>query len=213
MTIDFDDQGADHVISDMCQSADARKYLDKLHYANPNFKATLFAIPAEMTLEQLNWFKANEQWVELAMHGFFHTSNYECEKMTYQEFDDLMHSSITHRVSQHFVKGFKAPGWQISDDCYRWLLDNDWWVADQGYNDDRRPSGLSAYVNHNGSFKSYKSGKGSDGSDVTIVDDVEAWHGHTWNCVGNGIEETFDHVKNLVENADNFQFVSEVLNG
>jgi hypothetical protein len=36
-------------------------------------------------------------------------------------------------------------------------------------------------------------------------------HGHTWNCVGNGIEETYGQVEEMVKTASDFKFVSEVL--
>lgn len=195
---DFDDFGADTIISDQCQSHDCRKELDKLHYANMNFKVTLFAIPAQMTYELLEWCDKNRGWVELAVHGFYHSSNYECSDWTYDDMAEHM-AKIEGNV---FVKGFKAPGWQISEGCYNWLNENGWWVADQAYNNHRRPDGIPAYVNQDGNFFSIV---------VDEVNPVEAWHGHTWNCVGNGIEETFDHVKDLVENATEFKFVSEVL--
>lgn len=207
MTIDLDDFGADHVISDMCQSHDCRKELDKLHYANQAFKVTLFAIPMEMTPELIRWCNWNHSWVELAFHGFSHSSNYECEKLSYEDFGTLMLEFKDLWEDTSFVKGFKAPGWQISDGAYQWLLDNGWWVADQAYNNDRRPKELPAYVNNNDTFSVNLP------SDTDEHEVVEAWHGHTWNCVGNGIEETYDHVENLVKNAKDFQFVSEVLNG
>lgn len=202
MVVDFDDFGANHIISDSCQAHDCRDKLDALHYANPNFKVTLFAIPGEMTPEILEWCRSNASWVELAVHGIFHTSNYECEKMTYEEFDQKM-QAVSMVTNGYFAKGFKAPGWQISDDIYKWLLDHGWWIADQAYNNDRRPTELPAYVNDNGQFFSY--GK------TDYMEPVEAWHGHTWNCVGNGIYETYEQVEGLVKAAEEFKFVSEVL--
>jgi hypothetical protein len=199
MVFDWDDFGANHVISDMCQSHDCRDKLDQLHYANHDFKCTLFAIPGEMTAELAEWCYANRSWVELAVHGFFHRDNYECAEMTYEEFDQKI-KFFQPMLDRYFVKGFKAPGWQISDDIYRWLADHGWWVADQAYNNERRPLKLRAYVNHNGQF--YR----DDSSEP-----VDAWHGHVWDCCGNGIYETFDHVRSLVENAKEFKFVSEVL--
>lgn len=196
MIFDSDDFGCDHEISDMCQSHDCRDVLNKLKEINPAFKATLFAIPGEMTPELLNWAFYNNQWIELAIHGFFHDSNYECEKMTYQEFDDLMNHSSVRAVIPRFAArentalGFKAPGWQISDGCYRWLKDNGWWVADQAYNDERRPKDL----------KVYKLGEGSV-------------HTHTWNCVDNGVYELFDELAEKVKNETEFKFVSEVVHG
>lgn len=183
---DADDFGCNHVISDMCQSHDCRDQLDKFHIANPNFKATLFAIPGEMTSELLGWCVANSGWVELAVHGFYHTSNYECEKMTYDEFNTLMESMPI--IEDFFVKGFKAPGWQISDEIYEWLYDHDWWVADQLYNDGRRPKRLKVY---------------RIGSD--------SMHHHTWDCVGNGVYEQEEYILDRIKGETDFAFVSEMV--
>ena len=187
----------------MCQSHDCRERLDQLHYANPDFKVTLFAIPGEMTQEILNWCRANRSWVELAVHGFYHTSNYECDNITYEEFNDKM-LELGDIIDIYFVKGFKAPGWQISEGAYSWLKDNGWWIADQSYNNDRRPKEIPAYVNNGGEFYVQ--------IDDSTLETVAAWHGHTWDCVGNGIYETFDRVKSAVEGANEFKFVSEILN-
>lgn len=207
MIFEWDDFGCTHEISLMCQSYDCRDQLLRLREVNPKFKATLFAIPGEMTMELLNWCKVNDDWIELAFHGFFHASNYECEKMTYERFDELMQLLVKHGLDQYFVKGFRAPGWQISDGIYEWLKDNGWWVADQGYNDTRRPAQLNAYVNYNGQFKVLPK--------VGEPKEVEAYHGHVWNvgALGNepnGIYEDFDKVVNLVENATEFKFISEL---
>lgn len=187
MIFDSDDFGCNHVISDMCQSHDCRDILDKLHLANPAFKATLFAIPGEMTAELLNWCDANKSWIELAFHGFYHTSNYECEKMTYEEFNDNMRKCVGY-LDAGFVKGFKAPGWQISDAAFEWLYDNGWWVADQAYNNDRRPKDLQTYIIGDNSV-----------------------HTHTWNCVGNGVYELEEQLLEQVKNETEFLFVSEAI--
>lgn len=205
MIVEFDDFGSSHIISDQCRSHDCRDQLDKLHILNPAFKCTLFAIPGEMTMELLKWCEANNSWIELAYHGFFHSSNYECEKLTYEQFDELMHSSVTHRVAQYFVKGFRAPGWQISNACYEWLYDNDFWVADQGYNTERRPEGLKAWVNEDNNFRVWTPGIGYGGY-------IAAYHGHTWDVGWNGIYEDYNKVSDIVKNSTEFQFVSEVVN-
>lgn len=191
IVFDSDDFGANHVISDMCQSHDCRDQLDKFHLANPAFKATLFAIPGEMTPELLEWSSANSGWIELAVHGFFHTSNYECEKMTYEEMAWQM-ERFKPMVETNFVKGFKAPGWQISDACFEWLYDNGWWIADQPYNDMRRPIGLKTYkIGHN--------------PDITPI------HTHTWDCVGNGVYELEGQILEQTKDETEFKFISEVL--
>ena len=55
IVFDSDDFGANHEISNMCQSHDCRDALLKLKEVNSAFKATLFAIPGEMTQELLDW--------------------------------------------------------------------------------------------------------------------------------------------------------------
>lgn len=206
MIFDADDFGANHVISDQCQSHDCRDILDKLHYANPNFKATMFTIPGELTKELADWCKTNESWVELALHGFFHRDNWECSKMTYEEFNNLI-NEFQPMIDTYFVRGFKAPGWQISDDIYKWLLDNGWWVADQSYNNDRRPMDLSAYINNNGEFFAWPRGFG-DGDFWISQDGV---HTHTWDCVGNGVYELYNDLESKIKTATDFKFISEVL--
>lgn len=199
MIFEWDDFGADHVISDQCQSHDCRDQLVRLKELNPDFKATLFAIPAEMTMELQQWCANNSSWIELAVHGFLHSSNYECEKWTMEQMDSAM--SIVAQMGC-FTKVFRAPGWQISDEVLYWLKKHDWIVADQGYNDDRRPKGLRAYINYDGNFGA----TGIPGSPVA----VEVYHGHTWNVGWNGIYEDYDKVESLVREAESFQFVSEL---
>lgn len=199
IVFDSDDFGANHVISEQCQAHDCRDILDKLHYANNNFKVTLFAIPGEMTAELAVWCKANNGWVELAVHGFFHSDNWECEKMTYDEFDKKM-QFFKPMLDEYFVKGFKAPGWQISQDVLEWLHDRNWWVADQSYNDSRRPKSLPAYVNNSGTF--YVQDKDLKFTGI---------HTHTWNCVGNGVYELYDQLVEQMGDETEFRFISEVL--
>lgn len=189
MIFDLDDFGANHVISDNCQTHDCRDKLDALHYVNNNLKVTLFTVPGELTAELAEWCRANNSWVELALHGFFHRNNYECEKMTYKEFDDQI-KFFQSMLDEYFVKGFKAPGWQIGDDVYKWLNNHDWWVADQHYNDMRRPIGLRSFH---------------------LEDSDDRIHGHTWDCCGNGIYEAYDEMASKIKDVEDFKFISEIV--
>lgn len=90
-------------------------------------------------------------------------------------------------VQEFFVQGFKAPGWQISNDCYTVLLERGWWVADQHLEDGRRPAGLRTYFFEDGN-----------------------WHGHIEDVCGNGIDETWPQVVEAVKSAPSFEFASEV---
>lgn len=183
LVVDFDDFGIDNVISDQCQSRDCRKELLELKAVNPAFKVTLFTIPANTTLGLLEWAAENQSWVELGVHGWAHTSNYECEDWSKIRCDSVL--TICKMFS--FKKVFKAPGWQISNGCYQALKDAGWGVADQAYNDDRRPKDLPVYKVGDNSI-----------------------HGHTWNCVGNGIEETLEQLKEQIKDVEEFKFVTEV---
>jgi hypothetical protein len=156
-----------------------------------------------MTYELAEWCKANASWIELAVHGIFHSSNYECEKMTYEEFDNAI-KPLLGMIEDYFVKGFKAPGWQISDGIYKWLVEHDWWVADQAYNNNRRPQELSAYINNNGSFAVVRDERTQD-------IDFTGQHFHVWDCVGNGVYELSDQIKQDIAGEEEFKFVSEIL--
>lgn len=206
MIFEWDDFGCDHIISDQCQSHDCRDQLLRLKTLRPEFKATLFAIPAEMTMELLQWCKKNAAWIELAVHGFGHISNYECSDWTYEQMDIIMKTVGSFKA---FVPIFRAPGWQISDDCLKWLADNNWIVADQSYNDERRPKELRAYINYDGEFKIYRP-IGSNSPAEVVYMKQEAYHGHTWNVGWNGIYEDYDKVESLVREAEDFKFISEL---
>lgn len=201
IVFDSDDFGCNHVISDMCQSHDCRDMLMSFKEANPLFKATLFAIPNEMTPELFKWYKDNKEWIELAIHGFTHSSNYECEKLSYVDFGRWLtgYWPAWTYMKDYFIKGFKAPGWQISDGAYQWLMENGYWVADQAYNNERRPKELPAYVNDNGQFS-------ANGISYTGA------HYHTWDCVGNGVYEKHDEIIQIIGNETEFKFISEVIN-
>jgi len=169
-----------------------------LYYINsqfPMFKCTLFAIPNRCNpyiLEEV----AKHDWIELAVHGWQHDTNYECAEMTKEEALELL-DNVETAYGDIFVKGFKAPGWQISDGVYEALLERGYWVADHIYNEDRRPKELPAY---------------------TLA---HPWciHGHTWDIQGvpldqqNGIRQMIEE-RGLLEKwtpETKFHFISEVI--
>ncbi len=154
-------------------------YLRKIR---PDFRCTLFAIPARGTPE---FWAGVPDWIELAVHGWLHPTPYECVGWARDEMEFV----IAHRP-ERFVEGFKAPGWQISDGCYAALQTAGWWVADHPMNEGRRPPGLRTHVLNVG---------------------ADHWHGHINQDCGNGMEETWDHVVELVRAAPSFEFVSEAV--
>jgi hypothetical protein len=205
MVFEWDDLGCDRVISDQCRSHDCRDQLDKLHVMNPAFKATLFAIPQQMTPELYDWCRANSAWVELGVHGWAHTSNYEAEDWSESTLNTILYNEV---IEQNYAKLFRAPGWQISDGCYKALQEAGWVVCDQDYNNARRPVQLDAWVNYNGEFRVHR--QTPDHKDGFVSEPIPAYHGHTWDVGWNGIYEDFDKVSNLVLNCKEFKFVSEL---
>lgn len=178
MVVDLDDFGASNHRLDL---------LHRLHDANPAFRCTLFAVPADG--DDAFW-ETVPDWCELAVHGWRHgdpaSDGGECRAWSYQRMEHL----IVHveRYLPRFVHGFKAPGWQVSDGCYQALHDHDWWIADQHLDDGRRPRGLRTYLHEDG---------------------ADRWHGHIQNTQGNGLEERFGELLELVASAESFQFASE----
>ncbi len=154
--------------------------LAELRDRRADFRCTVFAIPGRGSDQ---FWQTIPDWIELAVHGWMHPDVYECRWWTEAR---MWNANLTRPVG--FVPGFKAPGWQISDGCYTVLQHAGWWVADHPETRDRRPEGLLVHELNVG---------------------PEHWHGHVTNCCGNGIEETWDHVVALVDEASGFEFMSE----
>lgn len=158
--------------------------ITQLKEANPAFKVTLFAVPG---LGSEEFWRSIPDWCELAVHGWLHPDPYECSNWTKRDMNKLLDEPI---VQEFFVEGFKAPGWQISDDCYEVLLERGYWVADQHLEDGRRPKGLRTYF--------YEDGE-------------DRWHGHIQNVCDNGLQERWGELLERVRAADQFLFASEAL--
>jgi len=162
--------------------------LYRLKDANPAFRATLFAVPGLCTEEFLDTLPT---WLQLAVHGWEHPDPYECSEWTAEQMENLLDWPL---VRTHFCRGFKAPGWQISQACYGVLMDHGYWVADQPYNDFRRPAGIRCHL--------LSPDAGPQGEN-------EHWHGHIQDVCGNGLEETFDLLLERVRAATHFEWISE----
>lgn len=105
-----------------------------------DFKITLFAIPGLCSTLFIDSVKKFD-WIELCPHGWMHPSPRECESWTYDESIDYLKKI----EPLGWRKIFKAPGWQISDGMYKALLEFGYAVADQKYNDFRRPKELKIF--------------------------------------------------------------------
>jgi hypothetical protein len=183
-------------LDDQCDAWDALPYLLAIKEKFPKFKVTLFTIPGECSRPHLLKLKQYD-WIELALHGWIHRINDEHSPLEMKDWGGTLTHSYLHMIegwySGIFAKGLKAPGWQISDDTYRVLIDREYWIMDQHYNDDRRPTGMRVYhLNEPGNI-----------------------HGHTWDCNGgcdNSIERLIEEgAFDKITQEDDFKFVSEAV--
>lgn len=129
---DFHQQNAAHVLP----------MLAALRGVYPTFRVTLFTIPRLCTTEFIKDMQAIS-WIDIVPHGWAHRTSKECANWTAEQ----MGECLDNIESMGFLtRGFKAPGWQISDACYRVLYERGYWLADKEYNNARRPRGLPVYL-------------------------------------------------------------------
>ena len=171
MIVDVDDMHDDNHRLDL---------LWQLKRANPKFRMTAFAVPGLCTPRFLSTLP---DWIEVAAHGWMHPDPYECVNWTKEQTEQVLDN-----LHPRFVHLWKSPGWQISDGTYEALLERDWMVADQHYNDHRRPISLRVHCE-------------GDGDHV---------HTHVQDVCGNGLVETFPYLLERVTTADIFATITEV---
>lgn len=180
----------------------------------PKFKITLFTIPNRTSPEFLKLISRHSDWIELAIHGWDHESNFECYGWDYDKTQAYMHR-IYKMVGEHdekmYKKIFKAPGWTITPtvypaapedplfkdplQVYNALQDMNFTIVDRHYNKEKRPS---------------------DKGILCIDCNPEIVHMHTWNMMTpdpnerNGFEQVEElHGVPWDENTE-FLFLSEM---
>lgn len=172
-------------LDDFCEGNTSAHLLFKLRLAIPDFKVTLFTIPGKCSLKFIKEWK-DIPWVDMVPHGHFHPTSRECETWDFPKCDAYL------RWLEHLemTKGFKAPGWQISDAMYEALLLRGYFVADQTYNNDRRPVGLKTY----------------------LLDSDRKIHGHIGHLGGRNANELsliYDEI--MAHSGEEFGFVKDAL--
>lgn len=157
------------------------EFITKIKKAIPNFKITLFTIVGRCSLDFIKEIKEYD-WIDMVPHGWMHDNPLEClrwnYKKSYNYLNDIDNFSLTH--------GFKAPGWQISDGMYKALLKKNYWVADQIYNNERRPKDLRTY----------------------LLDTPNKLHFHIQDVCGNGLQESLSQILTL---KGNFIFIKDYI--
>lgn len=215
LVVDFDDFGENE------RSLRDLQRLEAIKRSIPEFKATLFTIPAHCSVSFLSEMKEQYPWLDLVQHGWHHQTNYECLKWDTR----LCRQALRDARGLGFTtRGFKAPGWQISDACYEVLLEEDYWVADQTYNSNRRPPHLPSYLLFAGTgllVRREARRPSSATAGETLVDNeakplsVMAIHGHIGHLGGynaNALELMMPYLIAFAKGRDfEFKFISEVL--
>ncbi len=176
------------MIFDVDDMHDGNHRLDllwQLKRANPKFRMTAFAVPGLCTPRFLSTLP---DWIEVAAHGWMHggpdcSDPRECEDWSRDDTANLLDS-----LHPRFVHVWKSPGWQISDGTYEALLERDWMVADQHYNDRRRPIKLRSHCEGDGDHH----------------------HHHVQDWGSNGLAESWSTILPAVTTADTFAMISEV---
>ena len=175
----------------------------------PTLKVTLFTIPGRCSRKFVEGVKVGYPWVDLVQHGWMHASNYECISWDEQTCRQRLHDA---RELGFTTKGFKAPGWKISDACYRVLQEEGYWVADQEYNDKRRPKGLPAYR-----LIESRPVRLEIFTKVDIdlaIGSVTQLHGHIGHLGGrnaNALEYLLPEIMHVGRRDTNWKFISEVM--
>lgn len=165
---------------DLYEGHDRLDLLQQLKDANPAFRMTAFCVTG---LGTESYWNSLPEWIECVPHGWLHPDPMEAADWTYDRAMEVILAK-----PGRMVEGWKSPGWQISDGTYQALYELGWWVADQHYNDHRRPRGLRYHCE-------------GDGDHV---------HTHVGNVCGNGLEERFGEWLERVSRATSFELVSEV---
>lgn len=172
-------------VDDYFMGCEEEILLQNIKEAIPDFKVTLFTIVGRNSAEFFSKFPNGVRtWIRLVPHGFLHVTARECQEWGYEQ--SLRYLEFCERLPS-LSRGFKAPGWQISAGMYKALLEKDYWVADQAYNDNRRPLGLKTYV----------------------LDSPNKLHFHMQNVCGNGLEESMERI--LALKGSQFEFIEDNL--
>lgn len=170
---------------DFCESNTGINELMFIKSHVPDFKITLFTVPGLCSKEFLEEIKKLD-WIDMVPHGWLHPTPVECLSWTYEE-------SIAYldRIeSLGLTKGFKAPGWQISDGMYRALVERGYWVADKDYNNERRPKELQAY----------------------LLDDRNKLHFHIGHMGGHNDNAIADFMDDIIKLNGTFSFIKDTWN-
>ncbi len=184
-------------LDDFCESHNVIPKLKELKLLLPKLKVNLFTIPDQTPLSLIYEALIND-WIQLIPHGVTHSDNYEFSELSGKETYEKI-SSISDWP--YYIRGFKAPGWQISNEAIKTLRDLEFWIAVQ-YTDGRmnnHPDG-PFQPEIPDSVRSYAMNELPEG--------YQSIHGHCQNVCGNGLEELWPELIKLPTEAE-FLFIDD----
>jgi hypothetical protein len=129
-------------IDDFHEENDGLLLLERIKTVLPEFKATLFTVVGLCSWRFIESIREHYPWLDMAPHGMVHDLTRECAVWTREECARCLDLS----EEMGLTKGFRAPGWRISEGTYQELNCRGYWVADLMGNAACRPSGMKYYV-------------------------------------------------------------------
>lgn len=119
----------------------------KIKEQSPKMKVTLFAIPTRCPPWWLRELKEKYPWMEFAMHGWYHFTDRGSQEADQWTKEDALKriNQLEDEFGDLFVKGFKAPGWQMCPATYEALKEKGYWVMDGEWLKHLRPEGFTNY--------------------------------------------------------------------
>lgn len=196
-------------LDDFCDELNCLPELIELKKEIPNLKVTLFTIPARTSEELLKEVTENYgDWIQLAVHGYTHNKP-ETDQLGTHEFAFLNKDQATELLNKgynpkYYVKGFRAPGWQISEEAMEAVRDCGFWLASQF------PDGRWNQPEKGQYQPDPKECVGLEFYFATPdAHGVRKVHGHTWYSEEYNVRNDINSLKEiLLENKDNeFIFV------
>lgn len=175
-----------------------RNALSELFYVKakyPEFKVTLFSIPGKISHHMVD-LMLDIDWIQHAVHGWKHETNYEVND--WDEYQCNMYLDKAEALG-FFVKGFKAPGWEMTDTMREVLDKRGYWLAEH-------------HKNHEHVEKSFP--------DLKMYCTCHEWcmHGHTWNMptkdpkYRNGIRQFIEEHGLPFDKDTKFHFIDDIIN-
>lgn len=107
---------------DLWEGNDNWSTFEEFHKKFPNFKVTFFVNPGQCSNEFLK--KVNVEWAELAYHCQNHSGGFK-----HWSKDEAKQYLLKYHTEFNFIKGFKAPGWKITQPLIDACKELGFWIA------------------------------------------------------------------------------------